>query len=174
VIGDVNKYSNNFMAEQLVRTLGVHGGASGDWVGGRPVVENFLKTKVGIDGFRYINGSGLFGKTAFSARDMVSILRYMLAQPTQPEYVASLAINGVDGTLKGRLKGLKPGTVRAKTGTLNGVVCLSGYLEFADGSPGLFSILMNELPGQAWAIYKAQDAMVEAIVGSRPKKSQKN
>ena len=93
----------------------------------------------------------------------------MQDQIEHPEYLSSLAINGVNGTLRRRLKNLSPGTVRAKTGTLDGVVCLSGYLRFADGSPGIFSILMNQLPGPAWAIWRVQDAMVEAMVNARAK-----
>lgn len=177
VLGDVNKLSNNFMAEALVLTLGREKGGKGDWETGTRVVRGWLDEVVGLDaGYRYVNGSGLFGQTAFSARDMVMVLRHMDGlRPPMPEYAASMAVGGVDGTLQRRTRALGRGVVRGKTGTLDGVVCLSGYVTFADGSRGLFSFLMNDLEGSAWAAWKAQDAMLEAIAGyTPPARAQKN
>ncbi|MCA9537328.1 MAG: D-alanyl-D-alanine carboxypeptidase/D-alanyl-D-alanine-endopeptidase [Myxococcales bacterium] len=163
-IGDINKLSNNFMAEHLVRTLGAEKGTAGDWKAGAAVVRRFLEDEVGLRGFHYINGSGLFGDTAFSARDMVTILRHMAQRrPALPEYAASLAIGGADGTLRRRTRGLRVGAVRAKTGTLDGVICLSGYLTFADDSTGAFSMLMNDVPGRPWAVWIVQDALLKAV-----------
>ena len=106
---------------------------SGRWKKER-VVSEILKRRYSLNGFNYVNGSVLFGKTAFSARHMVKLLRRMSqVDPPLPEFAASLAVNGVDGTLKRRMKGIKRGMVRAKTGTLDGVVCLSGYFRFANG-----------------------------------------
>ncbi len=165
VIDDVNKHSNNFMAEHLVRTLGAVKGRRGDWTEGNRIVSDHLKGEFGLDGFTFVNGSGLFGRTAFSAKEMVTILEKMfLAVPALPEFISSLAVNGRDGTLRRRMKGIEPGRVRAKTGTLNGVVCLSGYLWLKDDTPAAFSILINEIPGPAWPIWKIQDSMVETIL----------
>lgn len=168
--GDVNKLSNNMMAETLLRTIGRVKGGSGGWDAGTRVVSEWLREAVGLrDGFRYVNGSGLFGETAFSARDMVSVLRHMhRRRPAMPEYAASLAIGSTDGTLRRRMKALQKLGVRAKTGTLDGVVCLSGYLTFADGTPGAFSILINDFPGAAWRIWGIQDRIVEAAAGLSP------
>ena len=119
-----------------------------------------------MTGFKYINGSGLFGNTAFSARHMVTLLRGMAdLNPPQPEFAASLAVNGVDGTLKRRMKGMKRAMVRAKTGTLDGVVCLSGYFRFANGFDGVFSILINQIKGRPWAIWKIQDQILDVLTG---------
>ncbi len=168
VAGDVNKLSNNFMAEHLVRTLGQREG-KGDWRTGGKVVSRFLKKEVGLKGFRYVNGSGLFGDTSFSARDMVKVLRYMHKRsPPLPEFAASLAIGATDGTLRRRVKSAPLGALRAKTGTLDGVICLSGYLVFADGTPGVFSILMNDVPGRPWKIWALQDQIIEALLAYSP------
>jgi D-alanyl-D-alanine carboxypeptidase/D-alanyl-D-alanine-endopeptidase (penicillin-binding protein 4) len=168
VVADVNKLSNNFMAEHLVRTLGRRAGA-GDWRSGTKVVSQFLREEVGIKGFKYVNGSGLFGDAAFSARDLVEVLRYMgKRNPPLPEFPASLSIGGTDGTLRRRLKGAALGAVRAKTGTLDGVICLSGYLVFADGTPGVFSILMNDIPGRPWKVWALQDQIVSALLAHAP------
>ena len=83
--------------------------------------------------------------------------------PPLPEFAASLAMNGVDGTLKRRMKGIKRGMVRAKTGTLDGVVCLSGYFRFANGKDGVFSILINEIKGRPWSIWKIQDEILRVL-----------
>lgn len=167
---DINKLSNNFMAEQVLRTIGVRKGAKGDWASGAHVVRKFLQKEVGLKGeFKYINGSGLFGETAFSAQQMVDILRHMhTASPPMPEFAASLAVNGQDGTLRRRLKELPRGTVRAKTGTLDGVVCLSGYITFANGKLGAFSILLNDLKGATWQAWKVQDAILLALARYKP------
>lgn len=169
LVADVNKLSNNFMAETLVRTLGAVRRGKGSWEAGRAEVIDFLEKEVGLSGFRYENGSGLFGDTAFSASQIVRLLRYMARRrPALPEFAASLAIAGADGTLDRRLRALEVGRIRAKTGTLNGVVCISGYTYFADGTPAVFSLLMNDTPGVAWDVWQVQDAMLQAITEHRP------
>lgn len=169
VIDDVNKLSNNFMAEHLMRTLGAVRHDRGGWDEGRRVIDAFLAKDVGLQGFTVRNGSGLFGDTALSARQFGKLLAYMHSRrPALPEYAASLAIGGHDGTLRRRMKHLKPGQIRAKTGTLSGVICLSGYVEFADGSTGVFSVLFNDVPSKAWTIWKLQDRIVKALVGFSP------
>lgn len=169
-IDDVNKLSNNMMAEAVLRTIGREKAGSGDWAAATGVVSKWLVDTVGLrPGFRFVNGSGLFGETAFSARDMVQVLRHMhRRRPSMPEFAASLAIGSTDGTLRRRMKALEVASVRAKTGTLDGVVCLSGYLTFADGSPGVFAILVNDFPGAAWRIWQIQDAIVEAAAARSP------
>lgn len=171
-LGDVNKLSNNFMAETLLLTLGREKGGAGDWTAGQRVVGGWLDSAVKLEpGYTYVNGSGLFGETAFSARDMVAVLRHMAQQsPPMPEFDASLAVGGTDGTLRRRARALSRGAVRGKTGTLDGVVCLSGYVTFADGSRGVFSMLMNDLSGSAWGAWQVQDAMLEAIAAYTPPK----
>ena len=170
IIEDVNKLSNNFMAEHLVRTIGAEKGSSGDWTVGTRIVSRYLRKHFNIDGFSYVNGSGLFGKTAFSAQQLVDVLRGMWSlKPPLPEYIASLAVNGKDGTLRRRMKGMDKALVRAKTGTLDGVVCLSGYFHFADGQLGLFSILINDINGRPWPIWKTQDEVLRVLTNYTPK-----
>lgn len=169
VADDVNKLSNNFMAEHLVRTLGAVKHGRGDWESGRRVVERFLTEDVGLRGYRYVNGSGLFGDTAFSARQLVEVLRYMhRRRPALPEFAASLAIGGGDGTLDRRLRGVGPGVVRAKTGTLDGVICISGYVQLQDGTLGVFSLLMNDVPGRPWDVWAVQDEVIRTLVAYTP------
>ncbi|MGK0358968.1 MAG: D-alanyl-D-alanine carboxypeptidase/D-alanyl-D-alanine-endopeptidase (penicillin-binding protein 4) [Bradymonadia bacterium] len=170
VVDDVNKLSNNFMAEHLMRTLGAVKYDRGGWDEGRKVIDDFLTQTVGINGFVVRNGSGLFGDSVLSARQFGALLSYMhTRRPALPEFAASLAIGGHDGTLRRRMKYLKPGQLRAKTGTLRGVICLSGYVEFADGTTGVFSILYNDVKGRAWTVWKVQEAVVKALVAYSPR-----
>jgi D-alanyl-D-alanine carboxypeptidase/D-alanyl-D-alanine-endopeptidase (penicillin-binding protein 4) len=171
VASETNKLSNNFMAETILRTLGAVKRGKGDWASGVAEVRDFLQGTVGLKEFKYVNGSGLFGDTAFSAAQVVKLLRYMAKRrPALPEFEASLAIGGADGTLRHREHEVEPGMLRAKTGTLDGVVCLSGYTYFADGTPAAFSILMNDLHVAPWEVWQVQDAMLEAIQKFTPVK----
>ncbi|MBU1431222.1 D-alanyl-D-alanine carboxypeptidase/D-alanyl-D-alanine-endopeptidase [Myxococcota bacterium] len=164
LVMDVNKLSNNFMAEHLLRAVGRIKRQRGDWEAGRAEVRQFLKDVVGLKGeFRYANGSGLFGDTAFSARQVVQLLQHMHARrPALPEFAASLAISARDGTLWRRFKPLKD-RVRAKTGTLAGVICLSGYLELDGGEVAAFSILTNGVEGGAVKAWRLQDSVLNAL-----------
>ncbi len=166
IVGDVNKYSNNFMAEQLVRTLGAVRRGRGDWTAGRAVVLEWARTELRREILRYANGSGLFGDTAMSPRDLVRVLTYMQTRrPALPEFAASLAIGGLDGTMWKRARSFEPYTIRAKTGTLDGVVALSGYAPFADGTLAAFSILTNEVTGRGWEVWRVHEQML-ALLGA--------
>jgi serine-type D-Ala-D-Ala carboxypeptidase/endopeptidase (penicillin-binding protein 4) len=168
---DVNKLSNNIMAEHLLRTLGRVKKGTGDWDAGRTVVTEWLEDAVGIKGFTYRNGSGLFGDTAFSATELVAVLRYMhTLRPPLPEFAASLAVGGADGTLKRRMKALPRRAVRGKTGTLNGVICLTGYVTVADGSQAAFSFLMNDVKAKGSHVWRVQDGILAAVAKWSPRK----
>ena len=172
IVADVNKLSNNLMAENLLRTIGVHKTGVGDWSKSSQAVSEFLKERFGLDGFRYDNGSGLFGQTSFSPRDLVTILTGMTKlNPALPEFEASLPISGIDGTLKKRLRDIKRGAVRAKTGTLDGVICLSGYLYAKNGERLVFSMLTNDVQAKGWQVRRIQDRILRVLGGyPSPKK----
>jgi D-alanyl-D-alanine carboxypeptidase/D-alanyl-D-alanine-endopeptidase (penicillin-binding protein 4) len=172
LVADINKWSNNLMAEGMLRAIGKRKKSKGDWASGAAVVRSFLEKQVGLRGFTYVNGSGLFGKTAFSAKHLVTLLQYMhTRRPALPEFAASLALGGRDGTLRRRYKGTKLGQVRGKTGTLSGVICLTGYVSMADGTPAAFSILTNDVKARPWKIWKVQDAIVRALIAFDAKKA---
>jgi D-alanyl-D-alanine carboxypeptidase/D-alanyl-D-alanine-endopeptidase (penicillin-binding protein 4) len=167
VVQDLNKRSNNFMAEQVVRTLGAEiVGRPGTWDKGIEAVARYLAS-VGVPRGSYgmINGSGLYDSNHFSAEQITTVLRAASRDfRVSAEFLASLAVAGTDGTIAHRMAGtLAERYVRAKTGTLATVSCLSGFA----GSPGrvplIFSILMNDVASAAEA-RRAQDRVAEILV----------
>ena len=165
----MNKWSNNFMAEQLFRALGTHASAGaerGSWAGSAAVLRAFLESvglKPDVD-FTIKNGSGLYDGNGLSPSAITRVLAHMDAHRWGVEYIASLAIGGVDGTLAGRFKGPHAGAIRGKTGTLNEVSALSGYVNTKGGRRLAVSILINDPPRFAWTYRAQQDAIAEALI----------
>jgi D-alanyl-D-alanine carboxypeptidase/D-alanyl-D-alanine-endopeptidase (penicillin-binding protein 4) len=164
----LGKQSDNFYAEMVFKSLGGEGKArpasSGD---AAEVVTRWLERIGASDqGVVIKNGSGLFDANRVTAHGTVQLLRWAWRDPAvQPEYVAQLAIGGVDGTLHRRFKGeLTKRHVRAKTGTLDDVIALSGYL-LRDGGKGpiAFSILFNHVGGKQDGARHAADRLVDVV-----------
>jgi D-alanyl-D-alanine carboxypeptidase/D-alanyl-D-alanine-endopeptidase (penicillin-binding protein 4) len=168
-VRDVNKRSNNFMAEQILKTLGAEsGGRPGTWQKGLDAVSGFLD-KLGIAHAEYkmTNGSGLYDSNRFSASHLVTLLRTAHKDfRWAADFVGSLSVAGADGTISHRMEGgLAERFVRAKTGTLQGVSCLAGYAGAPGKAPIAFAILMNGLTDPASAAARrAQDQIAEALV----------
>lgn len=167
VVADLNKFSNNFMAEQVLKTMGaeVHGNPGTDQKG-IEVLENFL-SQFGIpkSDFSLVDGSGLSSKNRLTASQLVTVLSAMGENfQYQPEFISSLAIMGVDGSARKRMRNTEDGwMVRVKTGTLNRSSCLSGYLETRQGEMVAFSFLMNNPCSHSQA-HKVQDQLVSAVI----------
>jgi D-alanyl-D-alanine carboxypeptidase/D-alanyl-D-alanine-endopeptidase (penicillin-binding protein 4) len=169
VIRSMNKHSDNYIAECVMKTLGAETKAApaATWADGQAALRGRL-LEVGMTGpFRSNNGSGLFASTEVSAKQLVSLLAaahedYRIG----PDLVASLPVGGSDGTLARRWRG-KPaqGRVRAKTGTLDKVTTLAGYVGVESGHLLGFAILVNDIPGGQRGVARAMaDEMVEAMV----------
>jgi D-alanyl-D-alanine carboxypeptidase/D-alanyl-D-alanine-endopeptidase (penicillin-binding protein 4) len=166
---ELGKASDNFYAEMVLKTIGAEQkgrpGKSGD---GADVVTRYLRDVGALeDGTIIKNGSGLFDANRVSALGTVKLLRaaYRDSAITN-EYVAQLAIGGVDGTLHKRFRELRDKRLlRAKTGTLEATVALSGYVLAPPGkSPLAFSILVNDVAGKVSGARAAVDQCAEAIV----------
>jgi len=170
VVRRLNKTSNNFTAEQILKTLGAEvRGAPGSWPKGISVVEEFL-AGVGIPRGAYLmrNGSGLNDTNRFSARQLVTLLRWMWGRfPLQAEYLASLPVAGRDGTIRWRMEGTEAaGRLRAKTGTLDNVISLSGYVENGARQALAFAVLVNDYAGRSAPVVRAVDALGAALAAS--------
>jgi D-alanyl-D-alanine carboxypeptidase/D-alanyl-D-alanine-endopeptidase (penicillin-binding protein 4) len=168
-VRDVNKRSNNFMAEQILKTLGAEtGGRPGTWQKGIDAVASFLD-KLGIPAgaYKMTNGSGLYDSNRFSPAQLVLLLRGAYKDfRWAADFVGSLGLAGADGTVGTRMEGgLAERYVRAKTGTLQGVSCLAGYAGAPGKAPLAFAIFMNGVGDQATArARRAQDQIAEVLV----------
>jgi D-alanyl-D-alanine carboxypeptidase/D-alanyl-D-alanine-endopeptidase (penicillin-binding protein 4) len=170
VLRQMNKLSDNYLAESVLKTLGaetrtVPGSAS--WADGRAAVHGYLAT-IGMpeSGYRAENGSGLFDATEVSARQLTTVLRAAYSDfRVGPDLIASLPVGGVDGTLARRWRGRPAsGRVRAKTGTLDKVATLAGYFAIDSHHPLGFAILVNDIPpGQRASARTAADDIIDAL-----------
>ncbi len=169
VLAAMNKPSDNFLAEELLKGLGAEFGAGGTTVAGAGVAESFLRSVGLSEGFRVRDGSGLSYQDKLTARVVLRILGAMAKRPDFPVFRRSLAIAGVDGTLKDRMRGTAAaGNVRAKTGTLNAASSLSGYVTTANDHTLSFALLMNGSPVPAARAHAAQDAVAVLLARATP------
>ena len=170
LIAKMNKDSNNFVAEMLLRGLvGPKAGAA-TWKQGQRAVRGWLKQRLGLKAseFTYNNGSGLYDGGRMSPRDFTRLLIYMDKHPQRLAYRQSLAVAGTEGTLKNRLRGANTvNKVIAKTGTLNDVSALSGYARNRKGRLLAFSIIMNDTNKATAQMRRIQDRLAALLVGSR-------
>jgi D-alanyl-D-alanine carboxypeptidase/D-alanyl-D-alanine-endopeptidase (penicillin-binding protein 4) len=159
------KYSNNAIAEGLVKALGARAtGGKGSWRNGVPAMTDALAAAgLSTEGMTIVDGSGLSYDNRVSPRQMVAALR--LADSSfrfGPEFVASLPIAAGDGTLEKRAAEAA-NAVRAKTGLLTRVTALSGFAELADGTQVVFSVIANGFRSSAERAMDAVDGFVNAL-----------
>jgi D-alanyl-D-alanine carboxypeptidase/D-alanyl-D-alanine-endopeptidase (penicillin-binding protein 4) len=171
VLKRMNKSSSNFVAEQLIKTLGAEGkGPPGSTAHGIEVVEEFLEREVGMRRGSYVmrNGSGLNDTNRFSAAQNCMLLKYMWDRfPMAPEFLSSLGIAGKDGTIKYRFEGTDAvWRLRAKTGTLENVSALSGYVQGVGGERFVFSVEVNDFPGRVSTVVQHIDAVGAAVAAT--------
>lgn len=146
IVTRVNKHSNNVMARQLLYTLSAEThGPPGTEAGGREVIETWLAdTLPDIDSLELENGAGLSREARMNARDFGAMLEYAWQQPYMPEYAASMALSGHDGTLRDRFEnfGLE-GQAHLKTGSLDHVSSIAGYMQSRSGRRFAVVVLQN-------------------------------
>jgi D-alanyl-D-alanine carboxypeptidase/D-alanyl-D-alanine-endopeptidase (penicillin-binding protein 4) len=145
IVQGVLEPSQNWMTEQLARSLGASDTTLAGWVAGLDAVESTLVGEVGVDSLDLVlrDGSGLSTHNLVTPRAMVAILRWAVEQPWGPAWREALAAPGEEGsTLRGRLEDLE-GRLQGKTGTLSNVNSLSGYLVTGSGRTVVFGILTN-------------------------------
>ena len=143
-----NKESRNLYAELLLRTLGrqvKHGGSIEDSL---QVLNDFVLQAGAKPGETvFADGSGLSRDDLVTPDVIVKLLIHMASGPSSELFLDSLPVAGVDGTLADRFKGTRlKGRIHAKTGTLEGVNALSGYMDLPSGKRLVFSIMANSHP----------------------------
>jgi len=161
----MNKESDNFFAEMLLKGLGKDFCGEGSTAAGRQAGREALHA-CGVKTGTYVvqDGSGLSYGNRLTARGIVQLLGAMRQRDDFKVLYDSLAIAGKDGSLSHRMRGTAAaGNAHAKTGTLNIAVCLSGYVKSANDHRVAFSILLNGDPMDPWKGTKTQDAIVVAL-----------
>ncbi|RMT58500.1 hypothetical protein ALP43_200038 [Pseudomonas azotoformans] len=149
IIRDINKYSNNTMAQQLFLSLGAQfrNDADGDDAkAAQRVVRQWLAKK-GITAPHLVmeNGSGLSRAERVSAREMAAMLQAAWKSPYAAEYISSMPIAGTDGTMRKRLKTTAlRGEAHVKTGTLNTVRAIAGYSRDNNGNTWAVVAILND------------------------------
>lgn len=161
----MNKESNNHYAEQLFVAISAAKTGKGGYTESLRL-ENELLQKAGIDtgNLQFGDGCGLSESNKVTPEQVTKLLNYMLQHPAAQAFVDSMAIGGVDGTLRGRMKGDSlQGKVYGKTGTINHVSTLSGYYFKAPGKTYTFSFLVNEIPGSTGGAKATQDRILATL-----------
>jgi D-alanyl-D-alanine carboxypeptidase/D-alanyl-D-alanine-endopeptidase (penicillin-binding protein 4) len=146
VITSVNKFSNNLMTRHLLLTLGA------EQAGPPATVEKGIAAiHAWLDGYgidrstlHIVNGSGLARETRLSPAFLVDLLQHGYRGPWMPEFVSSLPINGLDGTMRSRLRDEKQrGRMHIKTGSLDGVAAVAGYVQARSGKLYTVAAILN-------------------------------
>lgn len=154
IIRDINKYSNNVMAQQVFLTLG-----NGNFDAARSAVARWWKSRFGTDdGPQLDNGSGLSRQERISAQALARLLQSTWQSPSMSELMSSLPISGLDGTLR-RMKSRTGASAHLKTGSLANVVAVAGYVDAANGKRYVLVALINH--ANANAARPAIEALVD-------------
>ncbi len=160
----INKYSNNVMTRQLKLALGVavyEGPATVDK--GHAAIRAML-ARNGVDtlGLELDNAAGLSRSNRITARQLAQVLQVGRNSPYMPEYLSSLAVSGEDGTLRRRFVDAPgAGDMRMKTGYLNGVSAVAGYLRTARGEDRIVVLMINHPGLQHWRGTRIQDGILD-------------
>ncbi len=168
---ETNRESNNIYAETLLKTLGVTqtAGSMDATNSGIAAVKATL-TPLGVNpaGYSMVDGSGLANRDRASAEAFVQTLQAMAQSPDALIYRNSLAVAGISGTLKTRFRNTAAqGRLQAKTGTITGVVSLSGYLKPANHPDVVLSILTNYSGASTTTVRGAVDEIVLVLTRLR-------
>ncbi len=120
-----------------------------------------------MPGLALDNGSGLSRTSQISVLAMANVLRAAYRSPYAPEFLASLPLAGIDGTLKNRLQTSPAGAVRLKTGHIDGVSGVAGYVTAASGKTYVLVCLINDARVDAGAGEPVQAALVQWLLENR-------
>ncbi|MCR6479189.1 D-alanyl-D-alanine carboxypeptidase/D-alanyl-D-alanine-endopeptidase [Variovorax sp. ZS18.2.2] len=160
VIRDINKYSNNVMAQQVFLTIGLTQKNRGTFEASRSALGQWWRDRIGTGEAQPVfeNGSGLSRDERISAAALGKMLQVAWRSPVMPELMSSLPASGVDGTLKKRAL-RSGGAAHLKTGTLRDASGVAGYVHGASGRRYVLVAIANG--ENAGATRAAFDALVD-------------
>ncbi len=158
VVRDVNKYSNNVMAQQVLLTLALQKNGVATFDGAREVLRLWWQTRLGDVELPLVdNGAGLSRDARLTVQALARMLQVAWASPAMPELLASLPISGVDGTL--RRSQSRAGTAHLKTGSLRDVMAIAGYVHAASGRRYVLVAVVNH--ANAGAARPVLDSLID-------------
>jgi D-alanyl-D-alanine carboxypeptidase/D-alanyl-D-alanine-endopeptidase (penicillin-binding protein 4) len=163
VLESINGRSQNWHAEQLLKTLGREVAGAGTWDAGLTVERETL-AQLGMDTTAFLlrDASGLSPANLTTPRALAELLTTMRSRPHGDVFARTLSVAGQSGSLKGRFRGsAAQGRVRAKTGFIANVYALSGYMTTVSGREYAFSLFVNGAGSRA---NPAIDRLVERFV----------
>ncbi len=145
IVKVINKNSQNFFAEQVLKTIGLEKENLGSIENGITVCNSvFQEMGINPENMIMVDGSGLSRLNLVTPKQIVSLLNFMYQNKYYLPFYNSLPIAGIDGSLANRMKNTKAeNNVRAKTGYIGSARSLSGYVNTADNEPIAFSIIVN-------------------------------
>ncbi len=163
IVQEMNRTSDNFVAEMLLKHLATLDGRVGTTAGGAAVVLREMRVAgIPLQGVHIADGSGLSSLDRLTATALAGVIRAGLRDPRISDaFVASLSVAGTNGTLRSRLPSLA-GVVRGKTGTTDLACSLSGLIR----NGVVFSVLQNGNPVAYWSARIAQDRFVTTLARS--------
>jgi D-alanyl-D-alanine carboxypeptidase/D-alanyl-D-alanine-endopeptidase (penicillin-binding protein 4) len=166
LVKDMLKKSDNIIAGSLFKKMGeLYTRRPGSWQNGSEAVKNILAQRIEMNSaeMTLLDGSGLSPENRIKPAQMMKVLDFAFHHtPTNYPFISALPVAGVDGTLKHRLYNVAR-KVRAKTGTMSGVVSLAGYTVSKDKEPIAFVIMVNGHRGGLWKYRKMEDQIVTAL-----------
>jgi D-alanyl-D-alanine carboxypeptidase len=165
VVALINKPSDNLITEITLKTLGKEVRGEGTTAAGVQVLREFLQSAgLEMGAVHIVDGSGLSRINGVSPENFVRLLEHMHRSPHAEAFRQSLPVYGVDGTLRNRLRGTPvQGNGYAKTGSLNRVSSVSGYLRTKSGRWLAFSIIMNAYNAAGSDARALQDRLVQIL-----------
>ncbi len=146
VVRDINKFSNNVMAQQVFLTLSLQLRGQGNRQASRELLGDWWRQRIGPVAPTFDNGSGLSRDERITAAQLGRLLQYAWASPLMPELVASLPVVGTDGTMR-RIRMAAP--AHLKTGSLRDVYGVAGYVHGANGRRYVLVAIANHPQAQA-------------------------
>lgn len=167
VVRSINKYSNNVMTRHLLLTMGAEVyGAPGTEEKGRAVIADWLKANhFNLPELTLVNGAGLSRETRISAASLAAVLRRGWNSPYMPEFISSLPLSGMDGTLRRRFDN-EPlaGQLHLKTGSMDHVSAIAGYASSRSGKRYVVVDLHNDNDVHRGYGENVQDALLRWVI----------
>ena len=167
-IASINKFSNNVMARQLLLTIGhewtIDSNKDTRQSGVEAILEWFDHSGISTKGVVIDNGAGLSRSSRISASQINDVLRLGWHSNWQPEFMASLSLAALDGTMRKRLKDSDlQGRARIKTGLINGIRSMAGFVHSTNNKHYIVTMMIDSDKVNYWNGNQIQDALLQWV-----------